>query len=109
MRMQAIGLGNHPYRVPALSVLREGKMFYCVIGKRSNGSAESKNLRMRRNFNSENREIPEISAVASNNAIVERSENASGGTADMHVSGKSDDFVVPTKLANSDWNGDTTL
>ena len=35
-----------------------------------------------------------------NNAIVERSENAFGGTADMQVSGKSDDFVVPTKLAN---------
>ena len=55
---------------------------------------------MRRNFNRENREIPEISARASNHAIVERSENAFGGTADMYVSGKSDDFVVPTKLAN---------
>ncbi len=30
----------------------------------------------------------------------ERSENAYGGTADMYVSGKSDDFVVPTKWAN---------
>jgi hypothetical protein len=75
-------------------------MFHCAIGKRWNGSAESKNLSMRRNFNRENREIPEISASASNHAIVERSENAYGGTADMHVSGKSDDFVVPTKLAN---------
>jgi hypothetical protein len=35
-----------------------------------------------------------------NNAIVARSENASGGTADMHVSGKSDDFLVSTMLAN---------
>jgi hypothetical protein len=34
----------HPYRVPTLSVLREGKMFRCDIGKRWNGSAESKNL-----------------------------------------------------------------
>jgi hypothetical protein len=83
-----------------LSVLREGKVFHCAIGKRWNGSAESKNLSMRRNFNRENREIPEISASASNHAIVERSENASGGTADMVVSGKSDDFVVPTKLAS---------
>ena len=40
----------HPYRVPTLSVLREGKMFHCDIGKRWNGSAESKNLSMRRNF-----------------------------------------------------------
>ena len=32
------------YRVPTLSVLREGKMFHCDIGKRWNGSAESKNL-----------------------------------------------------------------
>ena len=32
----------HPYRVPTLFVLREGKMFHCVIGKRRNGSAESK-------------------------------------------------------------------
>jgi hypothetical protein len=55
---------------------------------------------MRRNFNRENREIPEISASASNHAILERSENAYGGTADMHVSGKSVDFVVTTKLAN---------
>ena len=69
-------------------------------GKRWNGSAESKNLSMRRNFNRENREIAEISARVSNHAIVERSENAFGGTADMYVSGKSDDFVVPTKLAN---------
>jgi hypothetical protein len=74
-------------------------MFHRAIGKRWNGSAESKNLSMRINFNRENREIPEISASASNHAIVERSENACGGTADMHVSGKSDDFVVPTKLA----------
>ena len=34
----------HPYRVPTLSVLREGKMFHCDFGKRWNGSAESKNL-----------------------------------------------------------------
>ena len=46
----------HPYRVPTLFVLREGKMFHRVIGKRRNGSAESKNLSMRRNFNRENRE-----------------------------------------------------
>jgi hypothetical protein len=48
----------------------------------------------------ENREIPETSSRTSRDAIVERLENASGGTADMYVSGKSDDFVVPTKLAN---------
>jgi hypothetical protein len=34
----------HPYRVPTLSVLRDGKMCHCDIGKRWNGSAESKNL-----------------------------------------------------------------
>ena len=43
----------HPYRVPTLSVLREGKMFYCHVGKRWNGSAELKKLSMRRNFNRE--------------------------------------------------------
>jgi len=90
----------HPYRVPTLPVLREGEMFHCVIGKRWNGSAESKKLSMRKNFHRENREIPEISASASNHAIVERSENAYGGTADMHVFRKSYDFVVSTKLAN---------
>jgi hypothetical protein len=73
----------YPYRVPTLSVLWEAKMFHCDIGKRWNGSAESKNLSMRRNFNRDNREIPEISASASNHAIVERSENAYGGTADI--------------------------
>ena len=36
----------HPYRVPTLSVVREGKTFHCDIGKRWNGSAESKNLSM---------------------------------------------------------------
>ena len=48
----------HPCRVPTLSVLREGITFYCVIGKRWNGSAESKNLSMRRNFNCVNRGEP---------------------------------------------------
>ena len=43
----------HPYRVPTLLVLREGKMFHRDIGKRWNGSAKSKNLSMRRNFNRE--------------------------------------------------------
>ena len=79
-------------------VLREGKTFHCVTGKRWNDSAESKNLSMRRNFNRENREIPEISKRPS--GCWERSENAYGDTADMVVSGKSDDFVVPTKWAN---------
>ena len=72
-------------------------MASAVNGEADVDTAESKNLSMRRNSK---RESPEISASASNHAIVERSENASGGTADMHVSGKSDDFVVPTKLAN---------
>jgi hypothetical protein len=30
----------------------------------------------------------------------ERSENASGGTADMYAAGKSDNLVVPTKRTN---------
>jgi hypothetical protein len=47
----------HPYRMPTLSLLRERKMFHFVIGKRWNGSAESENLSMRRNFNRENRTI----------------------------------------------------
>ena len=81
-----------------LDVLREGKTFPCVTGKRWNDSAESKNLSMRRNSNRENRELPDISQRPS--GCWERSENAYGGTAYMVVSGKSDDFVVPTKWAN---------
>jgi len=98
VRRQTNGLCNHPYRVPTLSVLREGNTFHCVIGKRWNGSAESRNLSMRRNLNREDREIPEIFQRPS--GCWERSENAYGGTADMYVFGKSDDFVVPTKWAN---------
>ena len=30
----------HPYRVPTLSLLREGEMFHCEIGKRWIGSAD---------------------------------------------------------------------
>jgi hypothetical protein len=32
----------HPYRVPTLSVLREGKMLHCAIRKRWNGSSRTR-------------------------------------------------------------------
>jgi len=48
------------------------------------------------NFKRENREIPAIS-----DNVSERSANASGGTADMYVAGKSDGSVVPANPANN--------
>jgi len=48
------------------------------------------------NFKRENREI----LLVSETQCSERSENASGGTADMHASGKSDGPIVPAKRAN---------
>lgn len=56
---------------------------------------------MRRNFNRENRETLGTSQ-GSFFDLWERSENASGGTADMHVTGESDGGVVPTKPVNND-------
>lgn len=46
----------------------------------------------------ENREIPSTSEPRG----PERSVNASGGTTDAHVGGKSDGSVVPAKSANND-------
>ena len=53
---------------------------------------------MTRKSKRENREIPRVSAPHSSGG--ERSENASGRTADMHAGGKSDGPTVPAKLAN---------
>ncbi len=50
------------------------------------------------NFKRENREIPRVSLPQPSGG--ERSENASGGTADMHARGKSDGPIVPAKPAN---------
>ena len=86
--------------MPTLSVLREGKMFHCVIGKRWNGSAESKNLSMRRNFIRENRETLPASKDGQQPSL-ERSVNAHGGNADMHAERESDGCVVPAKSANN--------
>jgi hypothetical protein len=58
--------GPHPYRVPALSVLREGKMFHCDFGKRWNGSAESKNLSMRRTSIARTERSFQLPTMASN-------------------------------------------
>ncbi len=52
---------------------------------------------MSENFKRENREIPTVS----NSSELERSANASGGTADMYADGKSDGSVVPTNPANN--------
>lgn len=52
---------------------------------------------MSENFKRENREIPTVS----NSSELERSANASGGTADAYVIGKSDGSVVPANPANN--------
>lgn len=49
------------------------------------------------NFKRENREIP----PASKPQGLDRSVNASGGHADMYADGKSEEFIVPTTLANN--------
>jgi group II intron reverse transcriptase/maturase len=60
-------------------------------------AAESQTLSMRGNSLRENRETPETSPPPLGE---ERSEKAPGRTADMHVPGESDGFVVPAKRAN---------
>jgi hypothetical protein len=75
----------------------EGDIIDGVIGEPAMGTAESQNLCMSGNSKRENREVP--SACESLDS--ERSENASGGTADMHADGKSDGFVVPAKRAST--------
>ena len=49
------------------------------------------------NFKRENREIPKAS-----DDVSERSENATGGNADVNAMGKSDGSIVPAKVANKD-------
>ncbi len=61
------------------------------------GAAESKTLRMRGNSLHGNRETPGTSL---SHRDEERSEKANRRTADMHVTGESDGFVVPKKRAN---------
>jgi RNA-directed DNA polymerase len=61
-------------------------------------AAESKTLSMRGNSKRENRESPAVSESFD----ADRSANALGGTADVHVAGQSDGSVVPTKLANNE-------
>lgn len=51
---------------------------------------------MSENFKRENREIPTVS----NSSELERSANASGGTADAYAVGKSDGSIVPANPAN---------
>src|SRR5450432_88265 len=61
-------------------------------------AAESKTLSMRGNSKCENRESPAVSESLD----AERSANALGGTADMHVAGQSDGSVVPTTPTNNE-------
>lgn len=56
---------------------------------------------MSENFKRENRETPRTSQGTFFD-LWERSENASGGTTDTHVTGESDGGVVPAKLMNND-------
>lgn len=56
---------------------------------------------MSENFNRENRETPSPSQKTFFE-LWERSENATGGNADVYVDGESDESVVPAKAANKD-------
>ena len=69
-----------------------------LYGKSTQDATESENLSMCENFKRENREIPSISD--STDGESERSAKATGHHADMHVDGKSDGPIVPTKRAN---------
>ena len=60
-------------------------------------ATESETLRMRGNSTRENRETPE---TPSTDGVVGRPEKAERRASGMHVSGESDDPIVPTKLAN---------
>lgn len=68
-----------------------------AIGETPADAAESENLSMQRNSNRENREVPSVFESSDS----ERSVNATGGKADMHADGKSDESVVPTTPANN--------
>ena len=83
--------------MPTLWLVREGNTGDDAIGKSSTGTAESQTLSMHRNSNRENREIPEVSA----HEEAERADNQAWVTSAMHAAGKSDESVVPTKLANN--------
>lgn len=56
---------------------------------------------MHRNSKRENRETPGASQ-GTFFELWERSENASGGTADAHANGESDESILPSTLANND-------
>jgi group II intron reverse transcriptase/maturase len=64
-------------------------------------TAESQNLSMRGNSRRENIEIPAASQMTFYD-IWERSENASGGNADVYAAGKSHNSIVPTTTSNND-------
>src|SRR6266404_1053283 len=61
------------------------------------GAAESETLSMRGSSMRENREAPGTPSTVGGEG---RSEKVASPTSDMHVSGESDDLVVPTKRAN---------
>ena len=61
------------------------------------GAAESQTLSMRGSSMRENRETPGTPSTVGGEG---RSEKAASPTSDMHVSGESDDLIVPMKRAN---------
>lgn len=67
-----------------------------VNGESDVARTESQTTRMNGNFSHGNREIPDISISLER----DRSEKARCHNADVHVSGKSDSFVVPKKQVN---------
>jgi group II intron reverse transcriptase/maturase len=87
--------------VPTAWCRSEGNIVWAVHGKAQADTAESENLSMRGNSKRENRETPAASQ-GSLFDLWERSENASGGTADMHATGESDESVIPAKPTNND-------
>jgi len=93
----SIELRNHNFRTPTLWLVREGNTGGDAIGESSTGTAESKTLSMHRNSNRENRENPEVSA----HEEAERADNQAWVTSAVYAAGKSDESIVPAKLANN--------
>lgn len=83
--------------VPTLSSHGEGNTKGSVQRELPFDTAESETLSMRENSMRENREVPETPTP---DGGVGRSGKVDDREPDMHVSGKSDKLVVPTKRAN---------
>lgn len=94
---RGIELRNHDFGVPTVYCQREGDMG--SDGKRESrpGVTESETLSTCGNSMRENRETPKAPTT---DGVAGRPEKVNSQTSGMHVSGESDDPIVPTKRAN---------